>query len=638
MLGDGLAANIGAPEEVLILHRKLLVALIQLGLVLVSFVGSFVLRLDLNLGNVPTDVLMKALPLLIIVRMTTLGMSGLFQGMWRYVSVVDLVKIIRATTISSVLFVVLGLLIFGLDGIPRSVFFLDWVGNILLLGGARLGVRVVRERFHPMVGGDGTFKRLLIIGAGDAGAALCKQAFTSPILRYRPVVFVDDDYNKVGNSIQGIPVAGTVKDIAKVVGEYRVESAVIAIPSASSSQMRALVEQCTKSGIPFKVLPSTSDILDGNVNINRVRDVDPIDLLGHPPAHLDRMAIQGSIQSRRILVTGAAGSVGSELTRQIAALEPEILVLIDHAENPLFFLEAEIRSNFPDTPMVALVADITDQLSITRLMAEYRPQVVFHAAAHKHVPLMEQSPAEAVKNNIGGTLAVASCAQAAGVETFVMVSTDKAVKPISVMGATKRVTELIVQEMNGLGSTRFVSVRFGNVLGSNASVVPIFTQQIAQGGPLTVTHPDVQRYFMSISEAASLILQSGAVGSGGEIFILDMGEPVRIVTLAETMITLSGLKPYEDIDIIFTGLRPGEKLTEELYDSEEISSFPGYEKLMVLQRKPQSGVIVGVEAFLKELPSLDSQQIKARLAEITPEYRPWDSVMSVVQGSRETVE
>lgn len=264
---------------------------------MVSYVGSFALRLDLNLANVPSEVVLRTLPLLIIVRMVILGLSGLFQGMWRYVSVVDLVNIIRATTIGSVLFVVLEILIFGLDGIPRSVFFLDWVGNILLLGGARLAVRVVRERIHPMVGEDGTFKRLLIIGAGDAGAALCKQAFSSPIPRYRPVVFVDDDPNKIGNSIQGIPVAGTVKDIAKVVGEYRVESAVIAIPSASSSQMRALVEQCTKSGIPFKVLPSTSDILDGNVSINRVRDVDPIDLLGHPPAHLDRIAIRGSVQN-----------------------------------------------------------------------------------------------------------------------------------------------------------------------------------------------------------------------------------------------------------------------------------------------------------------------------------------------------
>jgi len=619
--------------EDFILYRKLLVAFIQLGLVLVSFVGSFVLRLDLNLGNVPTDVVMKALPILIIVRMTVLGLSGLFQGMWRYVSVVDLMKIIRATTIGSVLFVILEALIFGFDGIPRSIFLLDWVGNILLLGGVRLGVRVMRERFHPMVMDDRMLKRLLIVGAGDAGAALCKQAFTSPILRYRPVAFIDDDRMKIGSSIQGLPVAGLVKDIVRVVGEYRVESVVIAIPSASAFQMNILVEQCNRTGIPFKVLPSTSDILDGIVNINRIRDVDPVDLLGHPPAHLDRVAIRDSICGKRILVTGAAGSVGSELTHQIAALEPEILVLIDHAENSLFFLESDIRNTFPDVQMAALVADITDQLSITKLMEEYRPQVVFHAAAHKHVPLMEQSPAEAVKNNIGGTLAVASCASAAGVETFVMVSTDKAVKPISVMGATKRVTELIVQEMNDLGSTRFVSVRFGNVLGSNASVVPIFTQQIAQGGPVTVTHPDVQRYFMSISEAASLIMQSGAVGTGGEIFIMDMGEPVRIVKLAETMITMSGFKPYEDIDITFTGLRPGEKLTEELYDIEEVSRFPEYEKLMVLQREIQLGVIAGVEAFLEELPSLDSQQIKARIAEITPEYRPWYSMAIGEQGS-----
>ena len=615
------------------LYRKPLVALLQLGLVMVSYVGSFAVRLDFDLANVPTDVVIKTLPLLIVVRMVSLALFGLYQGMWRYVSVVDLVQIIKATTISSALFLVLVILIFGTDGLPRSVFVLDWVGNIALLGGVRLLVRVLRERFHPMVGGDGTFKRLLIIGAGDAGAALSKQAFTSPILRYRPVAFVDDDPGKVGSTIQGIPVAGLSKDIGRVVRDYRIESAVIAIPSASASQMRVLVEQCSKTGIPFKVLPSTSDILAGNVSISRVRDVDPVDLLGHPPARLDRAAIQGSIQGRRILVTGAAGSVGSELTRQIAGLESELLVLIDHAENALFFLEAEIRANFPDTHLVGLVADITDQVSITQLMTYYRPQMVFHAAAHKHVPLMEQSPAEAVKNNVGGTLSVARCAHEAGVETFVLVSTDKAVKPISVMGATKRLTELIIQEMNGLGSTRFVAVRFGNVLGSNASVVPIFTQQIAMGGPVTVTHPDVQRYFMSVSEAASLILQSGAVGTGGEIFVLDMGEPVRIVTLAETLISLSGLKPHEDIDIIFTGLRPGEKLTEELYDAEEISPYAGYEKLLVLRGQPRSGVVALVEEFLEELPGMDPDQIRAKLAKLMPEYRPWHSVTSGVLGS-----
>ncbi|MBI2856596.1 MAG: polysaccharide biosynthesis protein [Chloroflexi bacterium] len=616
-------------------YRKLIVLLIQMGLVVVSYVGSFALRLDLDVTNVPGDVVVKTLPLLIVVRVGTLGLFRLYQGMWRYVSVVDLVQIVKATTVSSAVFAALEIPIFGLEGFPRSVFLLDWVGNIFLLGGVRLLVRVLRERFRPMVGGDGTFKRLLIIGAGDAGASLCRQALATPTLRYRPVAFVDDDPTKVGSTILGTPVAGLCRDISRVIGEYRIESAVIAIPSASPSQMRSLVELCQGTGVPFKVLPSTADILDGNVSISRIRDVDPVDLLGHPPARLDRAVIEGSIRGRRVLVTGAAGSVGSELTRQIAGFEPELLVLIDHAENPLFFLEVEIRSSFPGTPLVALVADITDLVSIGRLMSDYHPQVVYHAAAHKHVPLMEHTPGEAVKNNVGGTLVVARCAREAGVEAFVLVSTDKAVRPISVMGATKRLAELLVQEMNLWGPTRFVSVRFGNVLGSNASVVPIFKQQIARGGPVTVTHPEVRRYFMSVSEAASLILQSGAVGSGGEVFVLDMGEPVRIVALAETLITLSGLKPYEEIDIVFTGLRPGEKLSEELYDHGEVLQHADYEKLLVLNGEPHAGIAANVEAFLKDLPGLNSQQIKDRLKGLVPEYKPDGTVSSGVQSAHD---
>ena len=608
-------------------YRRVVTFLLQLALVVASYVGSFLLRLDMDIDQVPADLILRTLPLLIVARMASLAVFRLYQGLWRYVSVVDLLQITKATTISSLVFVALEIPIFGLEEFPRSVFLIDWVGNIFLLSGIRLFVRLVRERFRPMRRGDGSIRRLLIVGAGDAGAALCRQALGNPTFGYVPVAFVDDDPHKIGTTILGVPVAGHCKDISRTVAKYQVGSAVIAIPSATSFQMRSLVELCSLADIPYKVLPGTSDILDGNVSISRIRDVDPVDLLGHPPARLDRNVIQNSIRGRRILITGAAGSVGSELTRQIAGLQPEVLVLVDHAENPLFFLEAEIRSAFPDTPLVARIADVTDQAGIARLMFDHRPQTVFHAAAHKHVPLMELTPGEAVRNNVGGTYTMGTCARDAGVETFVLVSTDKAVKPSSVMGATKRLAELLLQEMNGHGPTRFVSVRFGNVLGSNASVVPIFKGQITGGGPVTVTHPDAQRYFMSISEAASLILQAGAVGTGGETFVLDMGEPVRIVTLAETMITLSGLKPYEDVDILFTGLRPGEKLSEELHDDEEALKPTEYEKLLMMRNHPPAGILSRVDEFLGVLPGLGSEEVKSHLKRLVPEYLAGDPNM-----------
>ena len=548
-----------------------------------SYVVSFILRLDLDVSEVPFDLVLKTLPLLIVVRMGALAIFRLYGGLWGYVSVLGLFQIIKATTVSSLAFAALEIAIFGLEDFPRSVFVLDWIGSIFVLSGVRLFVRLVREQFWPIRGRVRSYRRLLIVGAGDAGAELCKQTLSGRAFRFNPVAFVDDDPNKVGASILGVPIAGRYKDIPRVLNEYSVDTAVIAMPSMSLLDRRSVVEVCQQAGVPFKILPATSDLLDDVVNITRIRDVDPVDLLGRSPARLDRAAIQSFIRGKRILVTGAAGSVGSELARQIGGLQPELLLLVDHSENPLLFVEAELRATFRDILVIAQISDITDEEEIRGLMAEHRPQILFHAAAHKHVPFMERTPGEAVKNNVGGTYVVAKCAQEVGMETFLLVSTDKAVNPSSVMGATKRLTELIAQELNAKGSTRFMSVRFGNVLGSNASVVPIFKQQVANGGPVTVTHPSAERYFMSVSEAAGLILQAGSVGTGGETFVLDMSEPIRIVALAETLITLSGLKPYEDIDIVFTGLRPGEKLSEELhFDGEEIQPTR-HEKLLVLK-------------------------------------------------------
>ena len=603
-------------------YRRVIVFLIQLGLVAASYVSSFVLRFDLDVDLVPWDVVGKTLPLLILVRMGPLWFFRLYQGIWRYVSVGDLIEILKATTVGSIAFIVLLVPIFGLQEFPRAVLLLDWAGTIFLLSGVRLSIRIFRERFGEAANINREFKRLLIVGAGDAGAALCAQVLRNPAFGFKPVTFVDDDSRKVGNTIQRVPVAGQIKDISRVVVEYRVDSIVIAIPSATSQEMRHLVDVCQQAQVPFKILPHTLDILGGTVRLSHIREVDPVDLLGRPPAKLDRKAIQAFINGKRILITGAAGSVGSELARQIVALEPELLVLVDNAESPLFLLEAEIRADFPGASVTARVADVAGLGGASAVMTN-KPQVVYHAAAYKHVPMMEAASAEAVRNNVGGTYVMAQCSIDAGVETFILVSTDKAVNPTSVMGATKRLAELMIQEINVAESTQFKTVRFGNVIGSNASVVPIFKNQIARGGPVTVTHRDATRYFMSLPEAAGLILQASAVGAGGQIFVLDMGDPIRIIAIAETLITLSGFKPNDDVDIVFTGLRPGEKLTEQLNYKEENFQSTGYEKLLMMRTgSPDRKVLSGVEGLLRTLPDLDAAEVKKSLQRLVPEYQP----------------
>ncbi|MBT6680749.1 MAG: polysaccharide biosynthesis protein, partial [Chloroflexi bacterium] len=459
---------------------------------------------------------------------------------------------------------------------------------------------------------------------GDAGAALCSQAFSTNAFQYLPVAFADDDRNKVGQTIIGVPVAGQITDIPDIVRSYGVDIAVIAIPSASSTRKRAIVEMCREAGVECKILPATADLVDGTVSISEIREVDIIDLLGRPQAELDVNLIRSSIEGKKVMVTGAAGSVGSELARQIAALEPGLLVLVDRAENPLVFLESELESSLtPKTDLLVRIVDVNDEPALLRFMKECRPETVFHAAAHKHVNLMEDAPSQAIANNIGGTLAAARSAAEVGADNFLLISTDKAVNPTSVMGATKRVAELVIRELNRTSSTRFIAVRFGNVLGSNASVVPIFKRQIERGGPVTVTDPDVERYFMSGTEAVGLILQAAAVGKGGEVFILEMGEPVKIVTLAETLITLSGLTPGEDIEIVYTGLKPGEKMTEVLSFSGEDVTDTGLEKLWVLNDSTnESGVIETVERLLGDLPEIGEPTARNRISELLPEYVP----------------
>lgn len=603
-------------------HYRYLALFVQLVLMAASYASSFALREDLDISRIPYDTLLKSLPFLVVVRMATLWVFRIHLSIWRYVGLQDVVQIVKATTLSSFILMAVLIPVFGTQTLPASVLVMDWAGNVLLLSGVRVFVRLARQRFRPTADDTGPIKRLLIVGAGDAGASLCAHALNSTVFHFRPVAFVDDDPAKVGTNILGVPVAGSSEEMRRVVSEYQVDSIVIAIPSATRSQTHRLVEFCQQTTVPFQILPDTAALLDGSVSIDRIREVNPLDLLGRPPAKLDQEVIGRFIRGRRILITGAAGSVGSELARQIATLQPELLLLVDHAENPLFFLEAELLNASPNTKLVSRIVDVTDPQGIQLIMTQHRPQVVFHAAAHKHVPFMERTPLEAIRNNVGGTYLLATQALESGVETFILVSTDKAVKPISVMGATKRLAELLMQEMNESGPTQFISVRFGNVLGSSGSVVPIFKEQISRGGPVTVTHPETTRYFMSVQEAARLILQAAATGTGGEIFLLDMGNPVRIVSLAETMITLSGLKPYEDIDIVFIGLRPGEKLSESLHSDDEEFQATEYDKLLVLKQDHSTAhVLKDVDELLRHLPDTEATDVLAQLTHLVPEYQ-----------------
>jgi len=604
--------------------RWIVLVLLHLILVVVSFWASFAIRLDFDIDRIPRDIFWQSLPVLLAVRFASLAGFRLFRGMWRYVAIPDLVQILKATLVGSIAFVILQIWLFGLVGFPRSVFLIDFAGNIFLLSGIRLAVRILRERSmvgaYPEAGGG----RLLIIGAGDAGASLCSQAFTTTNFQYKPVVFADDDPSKIGQTIIGVPVAGRISEIASLVSRYDVDIAVIAIPSASSSRKRAIVEVCGEAGVECKILPATSDLVDGSVSISEIREVEILDLLGRPQANLNVDLIRDSIQDKKVMVTGAAGSVGSELVRQIAALEPSLLVLVDRAENQLVYFEAEIKPFIlPTTKLTVRIVDVNDQPALLRLMKECYPDTVFHAAAHKHVNLMEDAPSQAIANNVGGTLSAARCAIDVGAENFLLISTDKAVNPTSVMGATKRFAELVIRELNRTSETRFTAVRFGNVLNSNASVVPIFRRQIANGGPVTVTDPDVERYFMSGSEAVGLILQAAAIGEGGEVFILEMGDPIKIVTLAETLITLSGLTLGDDIEIEYIGLKPGEKLREELSFSGEDVTDTGLDKLWVLNDTHSAlGMVAKAERLLADLPELGEIAARNRIEEVVSGYRP----------------
>jgi FlaA1/EpsC-like NDP-sugar epimerase len=629
---EGLKPGSPIPPSPSLLHyRKFLIIAVHTVVFAVSLLLSFVLanNMQFNIewlaGQYPL-----LLAIVIVVKLTVFGFFRQYRGWWRYVSISDLTGIISASVLSTMIilsswFAVLNIdpmrkVLHGLADVGQSVFILDMAGTVVLLAGLRMLTRLYFEEFRTVEGSR--LKKFIIAGAGNAGEALLREIHRMPVAEYEVIGFVDDDPLKQGISIHGISVLGTVEELPRICKELNVEEIAIAMPSATHRQLRRVIQVCEGTKIRFRTVPSITDIASGRFRVSQIRDVDISDLLGREVVQLDMDSIEVFAKDKTILVTGAGGSIGSEMCRQLCAFKPKMLLLIELAENPLFHIERELRRQFPQVQMKAIICNITDKTRVEQLFERYKPQVVIHAAAHKHVPLMEINPGESIKNNVVGTKTVADAADKYGAANFVMISTDKAVNPTSLMGSSKRIAEMYIQDLNRTSSTHFVTVRFGNVLGSNGSVVPIFKNQIAQGGPVTVTHPEMKRYFMTIPEASQLVLQAATMGQGGEIFVLDMGEPVKIVDLARELITLSGFRPGEDIEIAFTGLRPGEKLFEELSIAGEDMLQTRHPKIAIWKNIPmdRDRLRAGIDELVTIAQSQNYTNITAKIKELIPEY------------------
>lgn len=550
--------------------RNRYVLLVDLFLTAACVLGAYALRLEgiFYYQYLPSAYWMIGVSLLI--KPIIYYFFGLYRRLWAYASTNELKLISAAVTVASgaVSALMIALLTARMFvGFPRFVLIIDWLLSLVCIGGFRFSLRLISESRaageRPL---PGAAHGVLIIGAGDAGALVVREMQKNPQLGLRPMGYLDDDTSKQKHQIYGVPVVGRLADLNRVLTNRRVDEVIIAIPSAGGKIVRMVTDICRLKGVPFRTMPGLYELIGGKVSVNRLREVDITDLLRREPAQIQNELIGAALTGKRVLVTGAGGSIGLELCRQISRWGPGMLVLLGHGENSIFEATLELQEDFPTLPLQPVIADIRDQSRLQAVFENFRPQVVFHAAAHKHVPLMESNVEEAVTNNVIGTRNVVQAAVAAETERLVLISTDKAVRPANVMGATKRVAEMIVLDAAQRTGRAFSVVRFGNVLGSRGSVVPLFKRQIAHGGPVTVTHPDMKRYFMTIPEAVHLVLQTAAMGQGGEVFLLNMGQQVRILDLAEDLIRLSGLEPGKDIEVVFTGIRPGEKLSEDLWE------------------------------------------------------------------------
>ncbi len=570
-----------SPFDYLLRHRGPVKLFLHLGIFLTAYIFAFLLRFEFEIPPAYWTTIRETILLLIVAKAIGFLAFGLFQGWWRYVSIRDILPVTAGCLTGTALFGGSVYLLWGTYHVPRSVYVLDFGITLLMVLSARYLIRMGREAFGRSLG-EYT-RSVLIVGAGAAGQMIAREIWDNPALGIIAVGFVDDDRAKIGTRIQGLKVLGDHERIEEVCSAYEVDEVIIAIPSAPARVSRHIMEHCRNISGRVRTLPGVGELIDGKVGVKDLRNVRLEDLLGREPVTLDAELLRRDITGSCVMVTGAAGSIGSELCRQVARLMPSRLVMFDVSESPVYELELEMREMFPRLDLVPMIGDIRDRRRVEGAISTHLPAVIYHAAAYKHVPVMETHPAEAVKTNVLGTRIVAEVAVEHGVKRFVLVSTDKAVRPANVMGATKRVAEIIVQNMSGKAeNTVFVAVRFGNVLDSVGSVIPIFRRQLETTGKLTVTHPEASRYFMLIPEACGLILQAGAMGRGGEIFVLDMGEPIRIVDLARNMIRLSGREEGVDAEIVFTGLRPGEKLREELVIEGEDVTRTVHPKVMKL--------------------------------------------------------
>lgn len=590
----------------------------------ISVYLAFIVRFE---GQIPDQYFLNILGIIFLATLITLPIfyfSKLYYFTWVYVSTTELITLSKATSLSFLLLAASFLILRDqsiFTGFPRSTLFISYFFIFIFSGGIRFAKRIYLEIFAAK--NQRSKEKILIVGAGDAGEQLLRNIVSSKNSLYRPIGFVDDAIAKQGILIHGLKVLGKIKDIHWIVKAEKVESLIIALPSAGSRTIKEAVEGGRKAGVQnIKIIPSVGEMIDGQVSIGDLREIQVEDLLGREPVVLDKASIESFIKDKKIIVTGAAGSIGSELSQQIAKFKPSALLLLDQDETGIFNISEELSDSFPKLKTIPLVTNIQDEVKIKGVFQEFQPNIVFHAAAYKHVPLMENQPEEAIKNNILGTEIVAGAAFNQKVEKFIFISTDKAVNPTSVMGATKRIGEMVCQTLNQKNITKFISVRFGNVLDSRGSVIPTFRAQIKKGGPVEITHSEMERYFMTTPEACLLVLQAGAIGEGGEVFILDMGDPIKIVDLAKELIRLSGKEPDKDIPIVFTKPRPGEKFFEEILMAEEGILNTKNQKIFVakITNIDESKLLFNIEELKKTVYNRERKEIINKLKEIIPSY------------------
>ena len=614
------------------IDRRIIVFIHDFLFISLAWLGAYWLRF--NLGPVPSFIFHQALhslPFILLLQSISYWAFGVYRSVWRFFSLPDLLRILKAIVVGTSLNATVLFFDSEIFNFPRSIFFLYALLLMTFLCGPRFLYRRIKA-IRPLSKKMKIMQRVLIVGAGQAGEGLAREILRGHFRTYKPVGFVDDKRHKLGLDIHGIPVLGSCAEVAKLVRALNIDLIFIAMPSASSLNMRVIVGYCEKAGVPFRTLPGMHDLVSGRLSMSSLREVSLEDLLGRDPVYLDWAKIQAAVQSKTVLVSGGGGSIGLELCRQISNLNPKQIIVLEHNEFNLYNLQQEMLRKKPSLIVHSYLVDVTDQVSVQKVVATHRPEIIFHAAAYKHVPMLEKQIRQAVKNNVLGTKILSEAALKYGVEKFILISTDKAVNPTNIMGATKRVAEIICQILNAKQKTHFITVRFGNVLGSAGSVIPLFRKQLEDGGPLTVTHPEITRFFMTIPEASQLILQATAIGHGGEILVLDMGEPVKIYYLAEQMIRLSGKIPGDDIEIKCIGLRPGEKLFEELFYVTEASTQTEHEKIFrvtTMLHQSTNNLHLLLESLLQACDAHNEVGLKHLLMKLVPEYQPENESLEI---------